>query len=73
MEASEHISKRCKNCEVMELRLRYYQDRLDCMKHSNVELSKKMHEMDEKNEKVMSILTTIIEAKVSNIVCSLLK
>ncbi|CAG5039180.1 unnamed protein product [Parnassius apollo] len=56
--------KKCKNCEVTEFRLVYNQDRLDCVKHSSVELSKKILEVDEKIAKVMSIMTTILKAKI---------
>ncbi|CAK1588574.1 unnamed protein product [Parnassius mnemosyne] len=63
LEASGIVPKKCKNCEVTELRYRYNQDKLKFAELANIELSNKILEVEDKMAKVMSIMTIIIKAK----------
>ncbi|CAG5039202.1 unnamed protein product [Parnassius apollo] len=58
-----HETIKPKNCEETEFRLKYNLERLDYIKYSNFELSKKILEVDEKIAKVLIIIIAILEAK----------
>ncbi|XP_045458136.1 uncharacterized protein LOC123668447 isoform X2 [Melitaea cinxia] len=65
IDTSEHLSKKCKHCDIMEFRLQYNRDKVEKMRQSKEELNKKLAILDKKSDKLSTIIMALFKPQIS--------
>ncbi|CAH2104016.1 unnamed protein product [Euphydryas editha] len=60
IDTNEHLSKKCKHCDIMEFRLQYNKDKVEKMREAKEELNKKMAILDKKSDKLYTIIRALL-------------
>ncbi|XP_047544153.1 uncharacterized protein LOC125076186 isoform X1 [Vanessa atalanta] len=66
LDTNEHLTKKCKHCDIMEFRLQYNKDKVQKMRQTKEELNKKMAILDKKSEKLYTIIMALLKPQMSS-------
>ncbi|XP_050361027.1 uncharacterized protein LOC126780511 isoform X2 [Nymphalis io] len=66
LDTTEHLSKKCKHCDIMEFRLQYNKDKVEKMRQTKEELTKKMTILDKKSDKLYTIIMALLKPQITS-------
>ncbi|XP_049886248.1 uncharacterized protein LOC126380699 isoform X2 [Pectinophora gossypiella] len=61
LEVSEHLAKKCKNCDIGEFSLKYNKEMMENISQSSEEIIKKIAQISKKSTKLLNVLYTVVK------------